>query len=757
MTDEANRGDPPSRNAGAGPAVGAPSPSAGPSDEAPSAGASPEGPSPEGPSPADPAPAGARSNASPAPAGARAGTGVDAPAAPPTDPAPRSGPATPPSGSATPTPAAVLSAGPAPGPAESTAEGNDGADGAGEGHGDGHHPAREGFLVLALGSIGVVYGDIGTSPLYALREALHHAAQDGLTRTEVLGVVSLLLWALVLIVTGKYVLFLLRVDNRGEGGVLALFSLAMAAMGRRSVPVFILGIMGSALFFGDAIITPAISVLSAVEGMRLVTPALDPYVIPITLVILFAVFIVQRHGTARIGIFFGPITLIWFLAMGGAGLWQIAGEPEILVALNPFYALEFLQEHGLVAFLVLGAVFLAVTGAEALYADLGHFGKTPIRAAWIFVVLPALALNYLGQGALVLNRPEALSNPFFLMVPDWALVPMVGLATIATVIACQAVISGAFSMTRQAVQLGLLPRFQIRHTSETQSGQIYIPAMNWLLLAGVIALTIGFGSSAGLASAYGIAVTGTMIVTTALAVMLATYGWGRPLWLVLAIALPVAVIELAFLTSNLLKIFDGGFVPMLVALVLMLLMWSWWRGTNLVFDRMHRQMVPLDSFVRSMARSSVHVVDGVAIFFTSDPTAVPPALLHNLKHNKVLHARNIVCTVVVSDLPRVPRDQRMTVEELNERFSRVILRYGFMETPNVSRTLFRGRKVGLKLEVMRTSFFLGRRRFVAGARIGMPLLLDRAYILLNRFSADPSDFYNLPRDRVVEIGERMSV
>lgn len=624
-------------------------------------------------------------------------------------------------------------------------------------HGDGHRRPGEGFLVLALGSVGVVYGDIGTSPLYALREALHHAAQDGLTRVEVLGVVSLLLWALVLIVTGKYVLFLLRVDNRGEGGVLALFSLAMTAMGRRSVPVFILGIMGAALFFGDAIITPAISVLSAVEGMKLITPALDPYVIPITLVILFGVFIVQRHGTARIGIFFGPITLVWFVAMGAAGVWQILGEPEILVALSPAYAVEFLLEHGFVAFLVLGAVFLAVTGAEALYADLGHFGKTPIRAAWVFVVLPALALNYLGQGALVLNRPEALSNPFFLMVPDWALAPMVLLATVATVIACQAVISGAFSMTRQAVQLGLLPRFEIRHTSETQSGQIYIPAMNWLLLAGVIALTIGFGSSTGLASAYGIAVTGTMIVTTALACMLAVKGWRRPLWLVLTIALPVTMIELAFLTSNLLKILDGGYVPVMVAVGLMALMWSWWRGTGLVFDKMHRLMVPLDSFVRSMARSSVPVVDGVAVFLTSDPTAVPPALLHNLKHNKVLHAKNIICTVVVSELPRVAPAQRMTVEELDERFSRVVLNYGFMETPNVARSLFRGRKSALKLEVMRTSFFLGRRRFVAGARIGMPLLLDRLYILLNRFSADPSDYYNLPRDRVVEIGERMSV
>lgn len=618
------------------------------------------------------------------------------------------------------------------------------------------HP-REGFFKLALGSVGVVYGDIGTSPLYAMREALGHAASDGLTGEEVLGVVSLLVWALFLIVTGKYVVFLLRVDNRGEGGVLALFSLTMAAVGKRTIPIFVLGIMGAALFFGDAVITPAISVLSAVEGVGLVTPALTPYVLPVTIVILFGVFMVQRHGTARIGAWFGPITVVWFLTMGAAGIWQISGNPAVLDAINPIHAIRFLYEHGLTAFLVLGAIFLAVTGAEALYADLGHFGRGPIRFAWLSLVLPALVLNYLGQGALVIARPETLANPFFLMVPNWALVPMVILATIATIIACQAVISGAFSMTRQAVQLGILPRFEIRHTSEQQSGQIYVPVMNWLLLAGVVWLTLGFGTSSSLASAYGIAVTGTMIVTTALAVVLAVKGWKKPLWLVLAIAAPVALIELSFLTSNLLKMLDGGYVPVAVALVLMLVMWSWWRGTALVFERQHRMTVPLDSLVRSMSHSSVHVVDGVAVFLTSDATAAPPALLHNLKHNKVLHSRNLIVTVLVAEEPRVPESERLEVEDLDARFARVTLRYGFMETPEVSSALFRRKIDGVKLEVMRTSFFLGRRRFVPGARIGMPLLLDRIYILLTSLSADPTVFYHLPRDRVVEIGARISV
>ncbi|KFI34190.1 potassium transport protein Kup [Haematobacter missouriensis] len=616
---------------------------------------------------------------------------------------------------------------------------------------------REGFLKLALGSVGVVYGDIGTSPLYAMREALHHAASDGLTNEEVLGVVSLLVWALFLIVTGKYVVFLLRVDNRGEGGVLALFSLAMAAVGRRSVPVFMLGIMGAALFFGDAMITPAVSVLSAVEGLELITPSFTPFVLPITIIILIGVFMVQRHGTARIGAWFGPITLIWFITMGAAGIWQISGNPHVLTALNPHHAVFFLTDHGFTAFLVLGAVFLAVTGAEALYADLGHFGRGPIRFAWLWVVLPALVLNYLGQGALVISRPETLGNPFFLMVPDWGLIPLVLLATVATVIACQAVISGAFSMTRQAVQLGLLPRFEIRHTSEQQSGQIYVPTMNWLLLIAVIWLTLAFGSSSSLASAYGIAVTGTMIVTTALAVVLAVKGWRKPLWLVLLIAAPVAVIELSFLTSNLLKILDGGYVPVLVALALMLVMWSWWRGSQLSFERQHRMAVPLESFAHSMSHSSVHIADGVAVFLTSDPTTAPPALLHNLKHNKVLHRRNLVTTVLVAEEPRVAEHDRLSYENLDDRFARITLRFGFMETPDVSRALFRSRIDGVKLEVMRTSFFLGRRRYVPGARIGMPLLLDRIYILLNGFSADPTVFYHLPRDRVVEIGARISV
>lgn len=623
---------------------------------------------------------------------------------------------------------------------------------------DAHAIRKQGLAALTLGAIGVVYGDIGTSPLYAMREALHPVAHDGLAVAEVLGVISLLIWTLVLIVTVKYVMFLLRADNRGEGGILALYTLSRLAIGRRSYGVLALGIAGAALFFGDAIITPAVSVLSAVEGIKLVAPSFERYVLPITLGILIALFVVQRHGTQAIAFAFGPITALWFVTMGVTGILQLMGDTTVLAAFNPYYAAWFLYDHGLIAFIVMGAVFLAVTGAEALYADLGHFGRAPIRTAWFILVFPALVLNYLGQGALVLKNHEALENPFFLMVPEWILPALVALATVATVIASQAVITGAFSMTRAAVQLGLLPRLSIVHTSESQSGQIYIPAVNWLLLAGVMAFVINFRTSSALAAAYGISVTGAMIVDTILAMIFVYKGWRKPLWLVILIALPFLGLESTFFLSNMTKFFHGGFVPVVLSVTIGLLMFSWWRGTQLAMAAGQKQMVDLDSFARSMQKkTSAHIVPGTAFFLTSDSNAVPPAMLHNLKHNRVLHEKNVILTIETVRVPIVNDRDRAEYLPINDKFARLILRFGFMESPNVSRALGRARREGLKFDVMTTSFFLGRRKVVLGGRDGFVRILDRLFIALGRFSADPSEFYQLPRDRVVELGARISV
>jgi KUP system potassium uptake protein len=621
-----------------------------------------------------------------------------------------------------------------------------------EGHGKKH-----GLAALTIGAIGVVYGDIGTSPLYALREALRPVADDGLERAEVLGVISLLIWTILMIVTVKYVLFLLRVDNRGEGGILALYTLTRLAIGRRSYGVLALGIAGAALFLGDAVITPAVSVLSAVEGIKLVAPSFEQYVLPVTMGILLALFVVQQHGTQAISAAFGPITALWFITMAVTGTVELMKDPGVLAAFNPVYGLSFLFSHGLMAFFVMGAVFLAVTGAEALYADLGHFGRKPISLAWFGLVFPALILNYLWQGALVLRDHSAIENPFFLMVPEWILPALVALATVATVIASQAVITGAFSMVRAAIQLGLLPRLSIIHTSGSQSGQIYIPAINWLLMAGVMAFVVNFRSSEALAAAYGISVTGAMIVDSILAMIYIYKGWRWSLWLVILLALPFVGLESTFFLSNMTKFFHGGFVPVALAVTICVLMFSWWRGTQLAMAAGHKQMVDLDSFARSMLKSSVHVVPGTAFFLTSDSNAVPPALLHNIKHNRVLHERNIILTVETVRVPSVNERDRAEYQPINDRFARLILRFGFMESPNVSRALGRARREGLKFDVMTTSFFLGRRKVVLGARDGLGRILDRFFIALGRFSADPSEFYQLPRDRVVELGARISV
>jgi KUP system potassium uptake protein len=615
---------------------------------------------------------------------------------------------------------------------------------------------KQGFAALTLGAVGVVYGDIGTSPIYAFREAIKATGVAVPGQAEVLGILSLLVWTLILIVTVKYVFLLLRADNRGEGGILALYTLVRLAAGKRSVPVLLLALGGAALFAGDAAITPAISVLSAVEGMEFVVPALHAYILPITLGILIALFAVQRWGTASVALLFGPITLVWFLALGGLGLWHMSETPSILLSLNPVWGMQFLLDHTGVAFVVLGAVFLAVTGGEALYADLGHFGRKPIMAAWFALVLPALVLNYMGQGAMVLAHPETAENAFFAMAPEALLPFLVLLATAATVIASQAVITGAFSMARGAVQLGFLPRLHIRHTAEGQSGQIYIGSVNWLLLGGVLWLVMAFQTSGALASAYGIAVTGTMVLTTVLGTLYLIRSGRLSVPAALLLAAPILLVELVFLSSNAMKILDGGYVPVIAAIVVALIMWIWWRGTQLVRARVQKQAVQLTSFVRMMRNSSAHVIPGTAFFLTGDPDIVPSALMHNIKHNRVLHEQTVLLTVETLRVPFALAEERATVEPLGGCFIRLTLRFGFMETPNVSRAMTHARRAGLKFDVMASTFFLGRRRAVATGT-GIEWLLDRAYVALSRFGADPTDFYHLPRDRVVELGERVAI
>src|SRR6185437_933529 len=516
---------------------------------------------------------------------------------------------------------------------------------AANGHGNAHSTA--GFKALMLGSIGVVYGDIGTSPLYALREAVIAASgqETAVNPQSVLGVLSLILWALIIVVTLKYVLVLLRADNHGEGGTLALMALAQRAVSYGGGAIVLLGIVSGALFYGDAVITPALTVLSAIEGIKLVTATFDPYVVPITVVILLALFTVQSRGTARVAAFFGPVMCVWFGVIAIGAIVPVLRHPEVLFALNPLYAVSFMLHHGIIGFVTLGAVFLAVTGAEALYADLGHFGKRPIQTAWLFIVLPSLALNYLGQGALVIANPKAVENPFFLMFPDWALIPMVALATVATVIASQAVITGAYSLTRQAIQLGLLPRFEIRHTSEAHSGQIYIPRINLLLLIAVMLLVLMFRSSSALASAYGIAVTGTMVVTAMMGFVVIWRVWRWSPFAAAALIAPFLFLDLTFLAANLLKVFEGGWVPLALGAAVMLLMYTWRRGSKLLFEKSRKLEFPLADLVAMLEKRPPQRVSGTAVFLTSDPASAPTALMHSLKHYKVLHEKNVILTI----------------------------------------------------------------------------------------------------------------
>jgi KUP system potassium uptake protein len=614
-----------------------------------------------------------------------------------------------------------------------------------------------------LGAIGVVYGDIGTSPLYAMRETVmaatggHHGTPVPLTRELVISILSLLLWALILTVSVKYVLLLLRADNKGEGGSLTLVALTQLALGRRSLPVLMMGVAGAALFYGDAAITPAISVLSALEGLKLVAPSFESYVLPGALAILIALFAVQSRGTGKVAAFFGPLTLLWFLTMAGLGLLHIADDWEVLLSFNPYYGVSFLVTHPGTAFAILGSVCLAVTGAEALYADLGHFGRSPIRMAWGTIVFPALALNYLGQGALILSTPEAIANPFFLLAPPWLLLPLVILATLATIVASQAVITGAFSLTRQAVQLGLLPRLEVRFTSETHQGQIYLPRVNWFLLAAVGSLVLLFGSSSSLASAYGIAVFGTMVVTTLLAcvVMSRSWGWG-PVKTAL-IMVPLLLIDLTFLSSNLVKLLDGGYVPLVIAGVFFVLMWTWVKGTRILFEKTRKVDVPFLELVKMLEKSPPHRVKGTAVFLTSDPDTAPAALLHNLKHNKVLHEKNVILTVQSEDVPRLEDEDRVRIEHVGDSFWRIRLSYGYMETPNIPRGLAILRKQGFKFDIMATSFFLSRRSIRPASQSGMPLWQDKLFISLAKSASDATDFFQIPTGRVVEVGTQVTV
>ncbi|WP_227754164.1 potassium transporter Kup [Stagnihabitans tardus] len=619
------------------------------------------------------------------------------------------------------------------------------------------HAPQQNLAKLILGSVGVVYGDIGTSPLYALRESLHWSKWDGKSAEEVVGIVSLLLWTLILIVTVKYVLLIMRADNRGEGGTLSLVALVQQALKRRPGWLIAIGVVGISLFFGDAMITPAMSVLSAVEGMALVAPGFQPFVVPATLGIIIGLFLFQSQGTERVSSFFGPIMVVWFLAMAGMGLWHLGDDARILEALGPHHAVGYLMNHGLASFFVMGSVFLAVTGGEALYADMGHFGRRPIRLAWVGLVFPALALSYLGQGAFVLNNPAGASDPFYLMVPEWLLLPMVILATAAAVIASQAVISGAFSMMQQAVQMGLLPRLEIRHTSETQHGQIYMPKVNSILMIAVIILVVAFESSTRLASAYGIAVTGDMVITSILAFILFWRAWKWPLVLVLAVIAPILVVELMFLAANLMKLLDGGYVPVILAMTMCLLIWTWVRGTIHVKRKAADSAISLPKLIAMLQKSQPMSVPGTAVFLTQDPDTAPSALLHNLKHNRVLHNQNFIVTVQVANTPTVSDEKKITMERLSDHFVRIIMTFGYMETPNVPKALSLARKRGEKFDIMTTSFFLNRRTFRSAKHHGLPFWQERLFIGLSKSAADATAFYCLPSNRVVEMGQQMAI
>jgi KUP system potassium uptake protein len=620
-------------------------------------------------------------------------------------------------------------------------------------------PLRKLRLGLAVGALGVVYGDIGTSPLYTLRECFNVYSIEP-SNANVLGILSLIFWTILIIVTLKYVWIVMRADNHGEGGTLALLALLLDSAWASSRSLWLLvacGMLGAAMFYGDGIITPAISVLSAVEGLEVATPVFKPYIIPITVAILVLLFAVQRRGTASVGAFFGPVMGIWFATLAVLGAWQISGHPGVIAAVNPIHALEFAARHGQGTFMTLGAVVLAVTGAEALYADMGHFGAAPIRAAWLSFVWPALILNYFGQGALLLSDPATLKNPFFMMVPAWGLYPMVLLAAVATVIASQAVISGAFSVTQQALQLGFIPRLEIIHTSAQARGQIYLPWINWFLCISVIGVVLGFKSSSNLAAAYGIAVTGTMLTTTLLLYFLARRVWRWSAASAGALIGFFFVVDVAFFAANTLKIVDGGWFPLVVAAALFTLMSTWNRGRALLYQRLYPEELPLDQFISLLSPDSPLRVPGTAVYLTARGEGTPHGLLHNLKHYKVLHQRVVVLTILTENIPRVPEAERLTLKELEGNFYRLTARSGFMEIPDVPRLLDDCKRLGFEWDEMETSFFLNRQRVIPTAGDGMALWREQLYAAMVRNAANATDFFQLPPNRVVELGSRVEI
>ncbi len=612
---------------------------------------------------------------------------------------------------------------------------------------------------MAMAALGVVFGDIGTSPLYAIKEIFsgaHHPLP--ITPENVLGILSLLFWALMIVVTLKYVSFMMRASNKGEGGTMALMALALRNSeegSKRRLLVVTLGLFGTALFYGDGVITPAISVLSAVEGLKVISPSLDTFIIPITLCVLAGLFMIQRHGTASIGKFFGPVMLTWFSTLAIMGAINIVDHPAVLKALSPWYGIAFLIAHPLMGYLSLGAVVLVLTGAEALYADMGHFGKRPIQMAWMGFVLPALMINYLGQGALLLDNPAAIDNPFYRLAPDWALYPLLVLATLATVIASQAVITGAFSITQQAIQLGYAPRLEVQHTSAKEIGQIFLPLVNWMLFGSVIALVIGFGSSSRLASAYGIAVTGTMLIDNVLAYVVARWLWGWSPWKALFGALPFFIVDMAFFTANFGKIKDGGWFPLIFGILLFTILVTWKRGRALLQKRLSQEAIDLDPFISSLGYGGTTRVAGTAVFLTSNPAGVPHAMLHSLKHYKALHERVVLVSVNILDVPYVESAQRVVVEDLPNSFWRVKVFFGFKDEVDLPYALEWCAEQGLELDMMDTSFFLGRETLLAKHSSDMPFWQEKIFIALFRNAGSAANFFKLPPNRVVELGTQV--
>jgi KUP system potassium uptake protein len=615
-------------------------------------------------------------------------------------------------------------------------------------HADKHLPT------LVLGALGVVYGDIGTSPIYAFRQAFASRGTGTDLQGDVIGLLSLIVWALTVTVSVKYIFFVTRADNKGEGGTLSLMSLVRSTLTKRAGLIVAAGVVGAALFFGDAIITPAISVLSAIEGLEVVQPHLANWVVPITVVMILLLFGLQRFGTARVSTIFGPIMVVWFLVLGVSGVMHIVDNPAVLWAINPASGIMFLVHHGETSFVVVGAIFLAVTGAEALYADLGHFGRKPILIAWFGLVFPALLLNYFGQGAYLIANGGADANPFFTMQPDWFQLPFVILTTAATVIASQAVISGMFSLAQQATSLNLLPRLTVRHTSETLSGQIYVPQINGILYILVTLLVVAFGSSAALSAAYGIAVSGVMLMTAS---MLALVMWRLWKWHLVAVALimtPFLVVDLSFFVSNVFKIHEGGWVPVLVATIAAGLMTVWIQGRKRLSEKTRRDEVPLEFLVENLAKKKPTIVPGTAVFLTSDIEGAPTALLHSLKHYKVLHEHNVILTVLTAETPRVPDDEKVKIDAYNDLFYRVVVTFGFIETPNIPKALALARKLGWKFDIMSTSFFLSRRSLKPSPK-GLPIWLDRMFIALAKNATDATEYFHIPTGRVVEIGTQV--